>query len=154
MFFAVAALPASAQDAPTAASFEGVWQITRMVRAGVADDHPQPSLLIFSRGYYSIIRTTGSKARLQAPPAQDPKQLSDAEKIARYDEWAPFAASAGSYEVSGNTLITHNLVAKNVKGMTRTEEAVILEFDGNRFVATSKPGEPDSDTQSVFTRLR
>jgi hypothetical protein len=78
----------------------------------------------------------------------------DAETIARYDEWAPFAASAGTYEVTGNKLITHNIAAKNVRGMTLTEEATIQEFSGDMFVASAKPGEPNSDRQTTYSRVR
>jgi hypothetical protein len=84
---------------------------------------------------------------------KDPEKLTDAEKIARYDEWAPFAASAGTYEVRGNTLVTHNVVAKMVRGMTLTEQATI-KFEGDTFVASPKPGEPNSDRQTTYTRVR
>ena len=65
-----------------------------------------------------------------------------------------FAASASTYEVSGNTLITHNIGAKNVRGMTLTEEATIQKMDGDMFVAAPKPGEPNSDRQTTYTRVR
>ena len=107
-----------------------------------------------SRGYYSATRVLSSEARKQSPMPKDPKKLTDAEKLALYDEWAPYAASAGTYEVMGNTIINHNIVAKMVRGMTLTEEAIILDFDGNSFVARAKPGNPNSDRETTYTRVR
>ena len=50
--------------------------------------------------------------------SKDPKKLTDAEKVAFYDEWAPFVASSGTYEVRGHTIITHNILAKRAAGAT------------------------------------
>jgi hypothetical protein len=145
---------AFAQAAPTAKSFEGVWKITKVVDAGGTDTNPQPSLQIFSRGYFSVIRINGSGARQPSPAPKDPSQLTDEEKIARYAEWAPYGASAGTYEVRGNTLITHAIIAKNVEAMTvgATEEAT-FKFEGNTFVATSKVASTIG-RQTTYTRVR
>jgi len=149
---------AAAERGPTAKSFEGVWRITKVVVPGPdggADTHPQPGLEIFYRGYFTIVRDSSHEQRKASPAAIDPTALTDAEKIARYDEWVPFGASAGTYEVEGNTLITHNIVAKQVRGMTLTEEATI-RFEGRgTFVATAKsePGVPPG-RQTTYTRVR
>jgi hypothetical protein len=142
------------QAGPTTASLEGVWKVTKVVQGGVVNTNPQPGLLIFTRGYYSATRVTASEARKQSPVPKDPAHLTDAEKIAFYNEWVGYAASAGTYEVKGNTLINYNILAKMVRGMTLTEEAAIAEFDGNSFVARPKPGNPNSDRQTTYTRVR
>jgi hypothetical protein len=142
------------QTGPTAESIEGVWKVTKVVQAGVVNANPQPGLLIFTRGYYSATRVTADEARKPSPAPKDPAHLTDAEKIAFYNEWAGYAASAGTYEVKGNTIINHNILAKMVRGMTLTEEAIILNFDDNSFVATPKPGSPNSDRQTTYTRVR
>ena len=152
--FAFSQQAAFAQEGPTAKSLEGVWKVTKVVQAGVVNTNPQPGLLIFTRGYYSTTRVTASEARKQSPAPKDPAHLTDAEKIAFYNEWAGYAASAGTYEVKGNTIINHNILAKMVGGMTLTEEAVILNFDGSSFVATPKSGNPNSDRQTTYTRVR
>jgi hypothetical protein len=149
---AVAGQAALAQEKLTAKSLEGVWKVSKVVTAGVVNANPQPGLLIFTRGYYSAVRVNGP--RKQSPEPKDPKNLTDAEKLARYEEWAPYAASAGTYEVKGNTIINRNSVAKMVRGMTLTEEAIISKFDGNSFVAAGKPGNPNSDRQTTYTRVR
>jgi len=145
---------ASAQKKLTAESLEGVWRVTKVVQAGIVNPNPQPGLLIFTRGYYSTTRVTASEARKKAPQPKDPAHPTDAEKIALYDEWAGYGASAGTYEIKGNRIINHNIVAKMVRGMTLTEEAVIGKFDGNSFVATPPPGQPNSGRQTTYTRLR
>jgi hypothetical protein len=145
---------AIAQEGLTTKSLEGVWKVSKVVKAGVVDTNPQPGLLIFTRGYYSATRVTAGEARKQSPAPVDPAHLTDAEKIAFYNEWVGYAASAGTYEVKGNTIINHNIVAKMVRGMTLTEEAVVLKFDGNSFVASPKPGNPNSDRQTTYTRVR
>jgi len=150
---AIPGSPAVAQEPLTAKALEGVWKVTKVVTAGVVDANPQPGLLIFTRGYYSTTRVTAREARKQALAPKDPAHLTDAEKIAFYNEWAAYGASAGTYEVKGNTIINHNLVAKMVRGMTITEEATVLKFDGNSFVAGPKPGNPNSDRQTTYTRM-
>ena len=151
--------PAALADvSPTAKSFEGVWRITKVVRTGAnagTDSHPQPGLEIFYRGYFSIIRDASSAPRTPSPAPADPTRLTDAEKLARYDEWAPFGASAGTYEVNGDTIVTHNLVAKQVRGVGITEEAT-FRFNGpDVFVATAK-SEPgvSAGRQTTYTRVR
>jgi hypothetical protein len=150
---------ALAQGAPTAKSFEGVWRITKVVRTGAnagTNTHPQPGLEIFYRGYYSLVRDNSSEPRKASPPVDASSSLTDAEKIARFDEWAPFAASAGTYEVRGDTLVTHNIVAKQPVGMTATEEATIKFEGADTFVASAKspPGAPASQRQTTYTRVR
>jgi hypothetical protein len=155
---ATAGQATSAHERLAAQSLEGVWRVAKVVKVGAnagTDSHPQPSLQIFYRGYFSIVRDNSSEPRKPSPAPADPANLTDSEKIARYDEWAPFGASAGTYEVEGDTLITHNVVAKQVRGMTLTEEATI-KFEGrDRFVATAKfePGVPPG-RQTTYTRVR
>jgi len=156
LLITVSLVPAAfAQQAGlTAESLEGVWKVTKVVQAGVINANPQPGLLIFTRGYYSTTRVTANEARKPAPAPVDPAHLTDAEKIAFYNEWVGYAASAGTYEVKGNTIINHNVMAKMVRGMTLTEEAIILDFDGHSFVAKPKPGSPNSDRQTTYTRVQ
>lgn len=145
--------------APSAKSFEGVWKISRVVTTGANPrllDHPQPSLLIFARGHFVIVRDDGDEPRKAAPAPKDASNPTDQEKLARYAEWAPFKASGGTYEVKGRTLVTHNLIARQVKGANVTERAVILKMERSSFVVGGEP-RPDGswgDTQITYTRVR
>jgi hypothetical protein len=149
---------AFAEGSPTAKSFEGVWRVTKVVTTGAnvaTDNQPQPGLEIFYRGYFSIVRDTSRGPRKPSPAAQNPSQLTDTEKIARYDEWAAFGASAGTYEVKGDTIITHNFVAKQVRGVGMTEEATVNFEGADTFVATAKsePGVP-AGRETTYTRVQ
>lgn len=104
---------------------EGVWKVTEVVPpASSANEKPtpitspQPGLLIFTKGYYSGMAVTANQPRTAAAAAKDPSNLTDAEKIARYEQWAPFIANAGTYELKGTTLTMHATVAKNPDVMT------------------------------------
>jgi hypothetical protein len=155
------AIPSEAVSGPpklTTKALEGVWKVTKVVRTGAnagTDDHPEPSLQIFYRGYYSIVRDNSGQPRKPAPEPKDAARLTDAEKLAKYEEWAPFAASAGPYEIKGNTIVTNNVIAKQVKGVGLTEEATI-KFEGDTFTATAKspPGLPLGERSTTYIRVR
>ena len=151
---ALSAPVASAAEPVTAKSFEGVWKVTKVVSPdGATDSRPQPSLTIFSRGHYSIIRDNSSGPRVQAPAPKDLTKLTDAEKLALYQEWAPLGAQAGTYELKGDTLVTHAHVAKMVRGVGLVEQAVV-KFEGDTFTAQPKPGEPNAGRVTTYTRIR
>jgi hypothetical protein len=118
---------ASAALSQTSSPIEGVWRITERITppgnpqangVTITQTNPQPGLIIFTRGYYSEIYVTGRQPRPAVAPAVDALNLTDAEKIARYDQWAPFTANAGTYEINGSALVRRPFVAKNVDVMT------------------------------------
>jgi hypothetical protein len=119
-------LSASAAFAQTKTSVEGVWRVAEVVspggnpaEKGTTISNPQPGLVIFTRGYYSGVVVTGTQPRAAVTPPKDPPNLTDAEKLARYEHWRPVFAASGTYEIKGSTLILRANVAKNVEGMTR-----------------------------------
>jgi hypothetical protein len=104
---------------------EGVWKIAEVLmpsknpaEKGTTITNPQPGLIIFTKGYYSLLVVRGREPRAAFAPAKDPEHLTDAEKIARYEQWSPFTANTGTYEVKGSMLQLHPIVAKNVEVMT------------------------------------
>jgi hypothetical protein len=104
---------------------EGVWKVAEVVEPatnanekGTSITSPQPGLLVFTRGYYSGTAVTTDQPRAAVAAPKDPRNLTDAEKIARYEQWGPFIATAGTYEVKGSTLTMNAIVAKNVEVMT------------------------------------
>ena len=125
LFVSLVALGNSAVQGQKKSQLEGVWKVAEVVlpasnanEKGTSITSPQPGLLIFTRGYYSSIAVRGDQPRAAVAAAKDPRNLTDAEKIARYEQWDPFIANAGTYEVKGTTLTMHAMVAKNVDVMT------------------------------------
>jgi hypothetical protein len=82
---------------------EQIMPNTKPAEKGAVITNPQPSLIIFSRGYYSEVFVRGEKPRAEVAPAKDPQNLTDEEKIARYEQWRQFAANAGTYQIKGST---------------------------------------------------
>jgi hypothetical protein len=138
---------------------EGVWQGTSTVVTGAnpaTNPKRLPNIQIYTRGHYAFVAQDGTTAipPRQAPPAlKVPGKPSDAEKLALYNYWLPVGAAAGSYEVNGNMLTQHQVVAKGVPTDATFESR--LEDGGKRWVhiIKSAPGEPTSETRRTLTRL-
>jgi hypothetical protein len=101
-----------------------VWKIAELIIPGslpgangvdIRQGNRPPNLLIFTKGYYSELIEMGTASRPAVAPPTDPQHLTDAEKIARYEQWRPFTAHSGTYEIAGSILTRHPIVAKNVE---------------------------------------
>jgi hypothetical protein len=156
--FAVPTVASAPQDTAKQ-SLEGVWKIVELTTTGANAStigNPQPSLVIFTKGYYSYLSVTSEGPRPQFAPAKDPNNLTDAEKIARYAQWNPFTANAGTYEVKGKTIIRHPLVAKNESVMAKNSSFEgEFRLDGNTLWAVTKapPGQPAGETRIKLKRV-
>ena len=142
-----------------AASIEGVWKVTNVVITGanpVTIPHPQESLYIFSRGHYANVQVTGDKPRTASPAFKDPAKPTDAEKLARYDEWAPFGAQAGTYAVKGAKLTRTPIVAKAVVAVTAGAYDSDMKLTGDTLVLTTHAaaGQPARDQTLTFARVK
>lgn len=153
-------VPAVASAQAAASPVDGVWKITEVVTTGAnaaTVTNPQPSLIIFSRGHYSWINVNGTTPRTASPAPKDPAKLSEAERVARYEEWNPLTANSGTYETKGSTLTRHIQVAKNV-GVMNAKTPTVQEFkiDGSTMtlVQKSAAGQPASETRTKLTRVR
>ena len=101
---------------------EGVWRVAELifpetspfVRPGgprVITD-PEPSLIIFTGRYYSRMTIEEPRQPVNAQP--NPRNATDPEKLALYEQWRPLSASAGTYDLNGSTVTLRTIVAKNV----------------------------------------
>lgn len=153
-------LSASAAFAQTKSPVEGVWKVAEVVPASsnttekpTPITNPQPGLLVFTKGYYSIVVVTGQNPRT-AVEAKDRQNLTDAEKIALYEQWRAFAANSGTYEVKGSTITRRASVAKNVGVMTR-QESLSSEFkmDGPNTLWIMPPADRPNDPRIKWTRV-
>lgn len=146
----------------TKSPVEGVWRIAEVVvpgatpaEKGTTITNPQPSLIIFTRGHYSQLVVRGQQPRGAVAPAKDPQSLTDAEKIARFEEWRPLVANAGTYEVKGSTIIRRATVAKSVEVMTgATPLTSEFKLEGANTLWLTPTGErAATDPRVKLTRL-
>jgi hypothetical protein len=145
---------ALAQSVP---SVQGVWRVTDVVVTGAGattNKTPQPNLYIFTKGHYSIVAVGGAVPRADYKAAANADKLTDAEKIARFEVWDPFTANSGTYQVSGNTLTTHPVTAKN-PGVMGTTAVRQFKITGTTLTLVSKSpaGQPASETTIHLTRV-
>jgi len=142
------------------AKIEGVWKYAEVVVPGknsaekdTTITNPQPGLIIFTKSYYCTVAVYEPRAAVA--PAKDPKNLTDAEKIARYEQWRPFAANAGTYEIQGSTIVRHPIVTKNVGNMTRgTPSFQEFKLEGpNTLWLLPTAGTPATEPRVKLTRL-
>ena len=117
---------------------EGAWKIAERIvpgtnpRAkGVATTYKNlPSLIIFTRGYYSQVYMSEDESRAALPRPKDAQNLTDAEKIARYESWRPVFANAGTYEIKGSTLTIRAIVSKAANQMRGESHSVEFKLEG------------------------
>lgn len=102
---AVAPAPPRARRAP----LEGVWQRLSVTYRGPdttwTNVRPQPSLYIFTKGYYSMMFVPGTAPRTPFTSGRP----SAAERVTAFDS---FRASSGTYEVRDSSLTVRPRVAR------------------------------------------
>jgi len=160
LFFCV--LFASGVVAQTKSPVEGVWKIAERIMPGtqplakdetITNTRALPSLIIFTQGYFSQVYETGGQARPTVSPPKDRLNLTDAEKIARYEQWRPFNANAGSYEIKGSTITIRPIVAKNANLMGGSH-VVEFKLEGtNTLWLIPIPEEAATEPRIKLTRL-
>ena len=137
----------SAGQAP--ASIQGVWRnVERVIPASSnpgervdpfahvpvgTQSAVQPGLLIITRQHYSRTTDTAVQPRPKDGYAM-PARPTVEELQAR---WGPFAANAGTYELSGDTLTLHAFVSKEPRDQTPGGFARLrVTLEGNRLSLT------------------
>jgi len=150
---------AAAEAKGKSASIEGVWKTTDVVITGanpLTNHSPQESLTIFSHGHYAAVSNQGDKPRSASAPVATPGKPTDAEKLARYEEWAPIGAQAGTYALKGGKLTRTPIVAKNVSAVTAGAFESDAKLTGDTLVLTTKaaPGQPARVQTITLTRVK
>ena len=115
-------------------SIEGVWKVAEIVITGAGASNvtsPQPSLFIFSRGYYSMMSIPGNQPRALFK-AEDPTSQ---EKIVAFDS---FIANTGTYEVAASTLTIRPMVARYPNFMAGGFDKYQFRIEGNTLWLTEK----------------
>jgi hypothetical protein len=126
----------------TKPSIQGVW---RAVEITITNPNPppnslpkgthtniQPELLIFTAKHYSLTADTAAEPR-PTTPVKEPGKPTLEELQSR---WGPFAANAGTYEVSGDTLTRHVVVAKNPANQGKGVNRATIKLEGKNLWVT------------------
>ena len=133
---------------PSSAPLEGAWRIVEITGAnGSTNSNPQPNLYLFTKRHYSILSVNSTQPRLKFEPLATPGKPTDAEKIARYQQWNPFSANSGTYEIKEGLLTTRPLVAKNETVMSGPGDTWEFKIDGDTLWLT------DDDTTTKLIRV-
>jgi len=130
---------------------DGVW---KNVESTATNDQgtqtnaiTQPNLTIFSRGHYATMRVTGADARPTLPNQPTDEQLLAA--------WRRFAANAGTFQISGSTLTTKVIVAKNPNATAAgSENTSTFEIHGDELVRTFKNQNTGTTFTVKYTRVK
>lgn len=96
------------------ASIQGVWRTVSVALTGPNAKTMttlQPNLTVVSAKYYARVEVHSEGPR---PVVADVKKATADELRA---VWGPFVAEAGTYELTGDTLTVHPIVAKNPAAM-------------------------------------
>jgi hypothetical protein len=121
------------QSASAQGKLAGVWKITEVTLTGPNAQkitNPQPSFVIFTKKYSSMVGITGDKPQ----PVLPQTNATDAQKLAT---WTLLGVGFATYEIKGSTITRHPIVAKNgVKpGSFNTAD---FKIEGNTLTITSK----------------
>lgn len=115
--------------------------------------NPQPGLLIFNKGLLQRCGRNRGKPK-SCSRTQSRQNLTDAEKLAFYEQWRAFAANSGTYEIKGSTLTRRPSVAKNV-GVMSGQQTIVTEFkmDGPNTLWLIPPADRPNDPRAKWTRV-
>jgi len=119
---------------------EGVWKVAEIVVTGADASNvakAQPGLFIFARGHYSILYIPGSEPRALFK-AEEP---TNDEKIAGFDS---FVGNAGTYEVTGSTLMIRPMVARFPNFMAGGFSKYQFRIEGKTLWLTEKSSDLNS----------
>ena len=123
-------------DSPVAAAprgIDGAWRLVSLKPAEGALVTAPAGLYIFAPGHYSVVYATLSS---RTPFANDTAPTT-AEKVRAYDS---FIANAGTYVMTGDTLVVRPIISRNPGYMGGGEDRFVLRFAGDTLWLVNIPG--------------
>ena len=147
--FAISIQAAGAQE-----PLHGAWQIVETWGHNAQDgewrtENVQPSVFLFTEGYYSIAYVNGEESRpLMAEDAT--RQDLTAEQAAAV--WIPYTSNSGIYEITPTEITTRPMVAVWPNFMEGESRVYTYRFDGD-LLELSSSGE-DWSWNARMRRLR
>ena len=138
-----AAIPLVAQ------SPQGVWKRTEVVvsggpSAGTHTSDVQPSLLVITKGHYSLMLVTAYAPRPALSTAPTDEE--------RGKVWAPFTANAGTYTFKDSTLALTPIVAKSPNAMAGNTNNLRARLRGDSLWITQTAND-GIETRSKWVRV-
>jgi hypothetical protein len=131
----------------------GVWKLVEVKLPQMGDRdaqtmaNPQPSLIIFTKKYYSLVEVRGDKARPDLPENATAEQIAGSIR--------QFVANSGTYEVKGSTITRLPIVAKSPNWMNSPHpESEDFRFEGDSLIILYKPSPKlPAPIELKYTRL-
>jgi hypothetical protein len=123
----------SAATATPATGIEGAWRLARLKPAAAEAVVAPAGLYVFAPGHYSVVYATAGTR----PAFADDGAPTTAEKLSAYDS---FVANAGSYVVTGDTLLVRPVVSRNPGFMGGGEDRFLMRFSGDTVWLTGVVG--------------
>jgi hypothetical protein len=151
LVFSVIQISAYTQRANSNASVIGVWRVSEWTTSGPNGrkiTNPQPTVIIFTRRYFSRNEVTSDVPRPELPAqgATD-KQVADAFRL--------FDGEAATYEIEGNEITFKRIVTKNPASMRDGNFLVVtFRMEGNDTLwITAKANQNGPIANPTITRL-
>jgi hypothetical protein len=144
---------ATDEAAPASTGIEGVWKITESAGQQDGTDYritsPQPSLFIFTDGYYSIAYVDGSEPRPLLADSATRLTLTSDETRAIF---LPYHSNSGTWALSDEVLTVHPVVALWPNFMAGDSAVLSVAWDNGDLLLTRM--EEDVHWNARLQRLR
>ena len=121
------------------ASLAGAWRVTEVTTTGpngTTNSNLQPRLVLFTGTHYARVGVTSPSPR--SLPAAG---AGFAPESLLLEQWGPFAADAGTYQVNGTEVTLRSIVAKNPAIMSSDGRFFVtytFRIEGNSLTLTQK----------------
>ena len=139
----------SGQSKPT--PLTGAWRVTEIAKTGPdasTNSNPQPGLYLFTGKHYSMVIVHGTQPR---PDLNTNNTKATAAELTA--AWSSFTANSGTYEISGQTLSFHPIVAKTPSVMRPSNSGLVYTFKLENKTLTLK-GQGNSNAGPPTTTIK
>jgi len=136
--FVAAVLVLSVAGQQRMAGLAGAWRVTEVTTTGPngsTNSNLQPRLVLFTGTHYARVGVTAPNPR----PLPQPGTFVDDSLVLQ--QWGPFVADAGTYQVNGTEVTLRAIVAKNPAIMSSDGRFFVtytFRIEGNSLTLTQK----------------
>lgn len=134
-------------------TIEGAWVITETSATGqyaFNQKATQPSLYIFTKKHYSIMKINGTEPRPEISYANN-ANLDEIRKV--YVEG--YIANSGTYEIKDGRITFRPTIAKNPTSMKKDSFSIsAIKVEGDILILTTESGDKGPAPMAVTTKLK